>query len=205
MPWINYVVGYWLIIYSILKAGICILDLTPPQYIPFKIPLLTHDTTTAGLVLVITFLVFSIYTFFHALGILHFLSPQLINFFTHHGTSYAVYMVLAIILTVFYSLVLFTNLPISKDPEHKSSYEIIGLCGGILFFCTILVLEAYRTIINKKHMVFLIILLPCIFIFILTIIVIIYNATYKKKKVGEKDDTTYNIISAMLIPLATIN
>jgi hypothetical protein len=204
MPWINYFIGCWLLIYAIIKGGVCILDLIPPQYLPFKVPFLTHDTTLAGLVLVIAFLLFSIFTFFHALSILHFLSPSLTSFLNRYETSYIIYMIMSIILTIFYSLVLFTDLPISKDPKHKASYEIIGLSGGILFFCTILILEAYRIIINKKQTPLLIILFPCIFIFIGTVVFITYNAIQRSK--NENDDSaTYNTVSAMLIPLVTIN
>lgn len=203
MSWINYFIGYWLLIYAIFKGIICILDLIPSQYLPFKVPFLTHDTTLAGLVLVITFLLFSIYTFFHALSILDFLSPSLTRFFNRYETSYIIYMIMSIILTVFYSLILFTDLPISKDPEHKISYEIIGLAGGILFFSTILILEVYRILINKNNTPLLIILLPCIFIFIGTVVFITYNAIKRDKE--DYGSATYNTVSAMLIPLVTIN
>lgn len=202
MLWINYVVGYSLIIYAVLKAIVCILDLIPPKYFPFKIPFLTHDTSVAGLVLVISFLIFAVYTFLHGLGILHILSPTLNSLFTNYFTSYVVYMILTIILTVFYSLVLFTNLPISKNIEHKSSYEIIGLCGGISFFCSILILEVYRNIINKKRSALIIILLPCIFIFILIIVIITYNSLYNK---NNHETSIYDILSIMAIPFVAIS
>jgi hypothetical protein len=198
MNLINIIHAWWLIIYGILKIIVCICDLLPPIVFPFKIPFLTHDMTLAGLVLVIIFLLFSIYTFFQGLTMLYNLPYK---FFTNIYTNYIVYITFSIILLVFYSLVLFTNLDISKDEKHKSSYEVIGLGGGILFLVTVLILLIINKIKHYQYNVRTILEIICICILIFILILIFVMITIKSYSTKEKL-IGYHIISVMAIPLA---
>lgn len=195
----NIISGWVFIIYGIFKTIFCICDLLPSQSLPIKLSFLTHDRTVAGIVLVIIFLLFSIYTLLHGLALLNVLSNPIINILTNIYTNYIVYIIFSIVLIVFYSLVLFTNINISKNEKYISSYEIIGFGGGLSFLITVLILIIFKRIINKQYNLTTILIIICICILLLTFIMIIIKS-YNKKNVNEQP-IEYHIMSALAIPI----
>jgi hypothetical protein len=50
-------------------------------------------------------------------------------------------------LTIFYALVLYTNLPISKNPDDYNHYKLLGLGGGVAFLMMPIIGEISNAII----------------------------------------------------------
>jgi len=200
MPIINIIAGVWLILFAIFKFSVCVIDLIPPEYLPINLPFISHDTTTAGLYMVVILFGFSIFTFLHGLSFFDLLPKNFDSIITRYSTQYIVYITLALLLVVFFSLVLFTNLPINKDKENYSEYEIVGLGGGALLIVSVLMLEVFRIITQEKNKTILIIAIPCTYI-LLTLILTILLAIYY---INKDPTVKYKLGSAILIPLATI-
>lgn len=199
---LHIIICWVLIFYAICKLTLCICELLPPRLIPIKVSFLTHDMTSAGLVLVITFLIFSTYTLLHGLSILHYLPYKIIKYFQNITINYIIYLTLGVMLIIFYSLVLFTDLNISKNEKHRASYEIIGLGGGVLFIASVLILSIYIKFINQGYNLIIFFEFLASFILIIIFILIVVKA-YSRKEVKEQS-IGYYIISISAIPLAFI-
>lgn len=140
------IIGFIIIIYGFIKSIFSIFEIFLPEKYRKSIPFITTDRTVAGLFMIGVLLAFGIYSIFHGLSILKIMPTNLNNIFDNFITTYIIYGLFGIILIIFYIYILFTNINISKDMRHKSTYEIGGLSSGITFITTILVIQLYNNI-----------------------------------------------------------
>jgi len=132
--------GLIYIIYGLFKVLIGIALFTVPKDVLLKkIPFIKNvtspdeDTTISGQMYEYILLIFGLFTFFNGMSLLRFLPKMLIKFFEYKWTEYTVFIILGLLLTIFYSLVLFTKIKIPKHRDQTVYYKFYGLGGGILF------------------------------------------------------------------------
>ena len=99
------------------------------------------DKTTAGRFYEYVLILFAVYTIIYGIGLFHVLPQSITNFLEYKHTENTLFIILGSILVLFYSLVLFTNVPIKKDMKYKKNYKLLGLFGGILFLITPFIIE----------------------------------------------------------------
>lgn len=99
------------------------------------------DTSLAGRMIDYIILTFAIFTLIHGLAVVDVFSPAFTHFIESKELHYTIYSTLGLICILFYSLVLYTSLPIDKNPTHKSAYRIYGYVTGISFLVAPLILE----------------------------------------------------------------
>ena len=144
---VKFIFGIHSILYGIVKVTIGLSIMFIPPRILKYIPILNmfipdnEDSTIAGRLYEYTFILFGIFTILNGMAVMEFLPRYIAALFESKYTEYTVFIVLGSILTVFYSVVLFTNLPINKNVANDKHYKIFGLGSGIAFLCMPLIWE----------------------------------------------------------------
>jgi len=128
------------IFYGITKLVIGLSVMTLPLEIIKKTPILnlfakeSEDKTLAGTMYEYILILFGVYTIVHGFAMLHLFSQSFHDFIELKQTQYSIFIIIGLVLTIFYLLVLYTKLPISKDLEkYKDHYKLLGLGAGISF------------------------------------------------------------------------
>jgi uncharacterized membrane protein len=133
------ILGVIYIIYAIVKITVGVSLMVLPINVISKTTVLkafvkeAADTTFAGRFYEYILLLFGVFSLFNGLALLDLLSPAMTKYFEAQWTEYAVFIILGVALVVFYSLVLYTNIPISKNRESYDHYKLLGLFGGVTF------------------------------------------------------------------------
>lgn len=142
--------AYLLIIYGIIKILLSLCELLLPVNILTKLeenPMLHNfiksDETAAGLMISIVLFFFGIFTLFDGLNALGYLPTWLGLIFDDQMTYYWVYAIFGCFLVTFYSLVMHTSIPISKNIHNLGSYQSLGILGGYLFLIWIPIMYIY--------------------------------------------------------------
>jgi len=153
----KYTIGYLYLMYGIIKIIVGVSVMAVPAKYLVNVPVLNKlvsvdkDDTLAGRMYEYIFTLFGVFTLLNGLSLLEYLPQYLIHFFEMQYTEYAVFLVLGTILIVFYSLVLYTSLPISKSKESYTHYKIFGLGGGISFLVMPLLWETLQVVLPAFH------------------------------------------------------
>jgi uncharacterized protein YxeA len=134
------VLGIVYILYGLLKVLLGVALFTVPKDVLFKkAPFIKNlvspeeDDTISGQLYEYVLLVFGLFTFFNGMSLVRLLPEMLISFFEYKWTEYTVFIILGLLLTIFYSLVLFTKTKIPKHEDQTIYYKFYGLGGGIFF------------------------------------------------------------------------
>jgi uncharacterized membrane protein len=141
------ILGMIYIIYAIVKITVGISLMVLPISTISTMPVLKAfvkeiaDTTFAGRFYEYILLLFGVFSLFNGLALLDLLSPAMTRYFEAQWTEYAVFITLGIALVLFYSLVLYTNIPISKNRENYDHYKLLGLFSGVTFLVMPLIWE----------------------------------------------------------------
>lgn len=133
-------IGIVFLIYGIVKIVLVTsLFLIPPE-IENKLSAIegidlfvSGDPTLAGEMYEYVLLVFAVFSIIHGLALLGFFSERVHNIIESKNTQYPMYIALGLWLIIFYGLVLYTNLPIEKDPKYMHNYKIYCYLGGLSF------------------------------------------------------------------------
>jgi hypothetical protein len=91
------------------------------------------DETTAGKVIEYVFVLFGLFSVLHGLDKLNVLSDKMSHVLESKYTNYTVYTAIGLFLTVFYSLVVYTDADIEKDVKQLAHYKLMGIAGGLSF------------------------------------------------------------------------
>ena len=151
---IKFCLGIIFLIYGFFKILVCSLELYPNK-VPYKNSFMNYlapvdrKRNVADLFVFIVILCFAFFTVMKGLiwiGIIHY----------HFGFEFYVLMnlILGVILVGFYTLVVYTNVPIPKDPGDKNKYKGVGIASGLLFLIMIPVLFIIRWFKENKHPAF---------------------------------------------------
>lgn len=144
------IIGYVLVIYGILKVSFCITLVSLPDKYRKGISILTRDATTAGSVLDLVLFIFGSYTILHGLAMIGNLHTTHSEFLNHIYTIIGLYSFLGVFLIVFYSLVVYTNIPISKEENEMGTYELVGIGGGIGFLLVLAIMMLWSIYYGKS-------------------------------------------------------
>ena len=157
--------GVALIMYGLLKVVVGLLVVVLPANIRDAVakikyirPFLDDDKTLAGKLNYSCMILFGVFTILFGLGALGFLSQGLVAILHSRTLNLVLYAVIGVVLTVFYYMVCFTSLPISKDMTHIDRYLIEGLVLGLSFVTSVPLMIMYFVFINggmkaiRKHM-----------------------------------------------------
>ena len=101
--------------------------------IPIVNTIISGDKSLAGKMIDYIILAFALFTLVHGLAIMDVLPTSITNVFESKLLHYSVYTLLAIFSIVFYSLVLYTEYPISKNPSYYGNYKVYGFLSGFSF------------------------------------------------------------------------
>ena len=135
----QYLIAFLYIFYGITKLIIGLSIMTIPINIIKNIPVLNwfiktiSDTTFAGRFYEYILLVFGIYTITHGLALLNVFPRKIHNFIESDFVFNYVFILFGVILLVFYCLVLYTNIPISKNVANYNDYKLLGIGSGAAF------------------------------------------------------------------------
>lgn len=146
-----YSLGLVFLSYGILKVllvvSLLFLIPKPVQHELGKLPgmnlLITGDTTLAGKGGEIVLALFGLFSIAHGLALMGYLPHTAINVFESKWFQYMVYTTFGIALMVFYSLVLYTDLPIPKRQESRKLYWTYAYIGGLSFLIVPILWEAF--------------------------------------------------------------
>ncbi len=125
------------ILYGVIKiVGVLLIIFLSENEIS-KIPFLNNyisfakDKTLAGHFYDYIMMVFCFYTICYGFSILQYFPTNVDNIFENKVFIYLLYLILGLVSIIFYSLVLYTNIPISKDlKNYKHLYKLYMLFGG---------------------------------------------------------------------------
>lgn len=206
---LEHFIGYVLIIYGVLKIVICIIKTIPEKHRHKWFPFIKKDSTHAGVVLDFVLFSFGIFAVLRGLSLAKHLHPSHAEVITSIHTITYMYMLFGLFLLFFYTLVLYTNLPISKDPNERSTYEILGLGAGLTYLislCLMLAWNAYTNNIklklishSQKHNIMLLVLTALILGYMN--LMLIFNVIKEKEKNDALKKTIFDVI---FLPLGAV-
>lgn len=155
-----YTLGILLFLYGLLKLviAICLLFAIPSEaqkelsQVPFVNMFVTGDHTLAGKGLEIILGSFGLFSMVHGMALMGFFHGSVVSYFESKLFQYFVYTLFGTALIVFYSLVLYTDVPISKDNNNRRMYWTYGYIGGASFLLVPVIWEiAIRMIPYLAH------------------------------------------------------
>lgn len=160
--------GYTLLIFGIVKIllGLSII------FVPLEIrkmyqdkkiikDLIPTEKNTAELMLDISIIIIAIFSVIEGLHILGYLNNNYLSYLIFsHLFTYILYTIVGLLLIVYFSLVVYTDINVgSKNEKDYSKYEIFGVGTGILLLIIVLVKYMYYSGLNINIVVLLILLL----------------------------------------------
>ena len=127
--------------YGITKILIGLSLMTFPAEILRKTPILNRfviiaaDTSLAGHYYEYILMIFGLYTIIMGISLFHIFPYFIREKIENKKFEYSVFILLGLSLIIFYILVLYTDLPISKSKNEydRFHYKILGIGGGISF------------------------------------------------------------------------
>ena len=198
-PLTNYIMAAIYILYGVIKIGLGIViiffekeDIKDKPFLN-KLETIIDDTTLAGRMYNYVLMAFGVFTIVHGMILLDLLPLWFEEIFVSKLVQYGVLVLFGVIMIVFYALILYTDLPISKKKEKYSHYTSIGLIGGILFIITPPIMELIEYIFPYFHKLSIEQQNMCI-IAIIIIITVIVELIYLYFKNSSESDNTKKII-----------
>lgn len=145
--WGLLILGYATLIYGFFKMTICALELWLSveqrmalfERFPLLKRVMTLDVTTAGKTLSMVYIVFAVLTIIRAIerlwtGTIH---QDVTNVVQARLFVYLLYGLMGLFLVVMYYIVIYTNIAVEKDVAYKKRYELLGVCGGLIFITSV--------------------------------------------------------------------
>lgn len=202
MHWYTIIIAYWLILFGFIKTTVASTSLLIPQTRPYyeRIPIanifVNNDSSFAGVFSEMGLILFGLYSLLHGAAILNWLTPGLNIILDTKITLYYIYTLFAFAFIGFYSLVLFTKLPIDKNYKYIANYWL-NIAAGIFFIIIINIILIWHELFNYRRSFIYLGLLILIFILLNYIIIRIIQHAYNLENKPRPND----IIAYVTIPL----
>ncbi len=135
------------ILYGVVKLSLGLTVMLLPQDKIESTPIIkmfskhSADKSFAGRFYEYVLLIFGCYTIMYGLNILNVIPEPYHSIIDKKETEYTVFIILGLALTIFYTLVLYTDVPISKQDDSRESYKVLGLFGGLSFLAMPIIWE----------------------------------------------------------------
>lgn len=217
--WGLLILGYATLFYGVFKMTICIFELTlsAEQRISLfnRFPLLklvmTLDVTTAGKTLSMVYIVFAALTILRAIerlwtGTIH---QDVTDVVQARLFVYLLYGLMGAFLVVMYYIVIYTNIAIQKDVAYQKRYELLGVCGGLIFITSVPIFFLLHMTLDhglwyslkRYYWATIFALLGCI-VTILTFVYYAYSiiARGREGKKNAKNVSFHEILTLLVIP-----
>jgi hypothetical protein len=209
----NFIIGFLLILYGTLKIAIGIISIFTSNNFKDKIrkinphisSIISFDETFAAKMIEYILILFGVFSLLHGLDKFHLLSKNIHHKLHKRITIYIINAFIGLVLTIFYTLVVYTNLPIEKNIKEINRYKFIGIITGLSFLMMIPLYLIYHSLIDYGFN-YLFTSKLCIFaIIILIILLYICLRIYASMKQNDKKNkiVAQDIISFAMIPLNT--
>lgn len=149
--------GILYLVYGVSKLIIGTVMMALPADQIARIPILKKlvedgkDDTISGHMYEYMLMLFGVYTILYGSALLGFLPYSVLLQLERKQVEYSVFIVIGLILVIFYSLVLYTKLPIPKEEKHRSHYLWFGLGGGISFLIMPVIWELLAWAVPALH------------------------------------------------------
>jgi hypothetical protein len=196
----EFTLGVWLVLFGVAKSAIGILALGFPAirdvmaHSPVLSLMIEDDKTFAGVYTEVILILFGMYSFLHGASILGITRGRFASIFDHPSFFAVVNFAFAAALIAFYSIVLFTDVPIQKDRQYLGHYWI-ALATGVAFLAMPVGLVWWQSIVADNGAAILASTLA-MFATLLVILVLVRIAfQYKKKKMDAV------LLSLITVPL----
>jgi hypothetical protein len=186
----RYLVGGIYISYGLIKLtfGTCALSIPYDtlKNIPVLSLLAKEDHTISATMYEKVFILFGIYTILFGLT-MYYLTPAPVSKVLEYKFTELFYMMtLGGFLTIFYLLVIYTDLPIPKEEESMGTYKLMGLGGGLSFIILPIIWESIIHFVPIFHqmtyyMKSCVLLVSVIIITLLVGVSIMVISKYKQK------------------------
>lgn len=202
MAWYIILIAYWLVSFGFIKTMVASSSLLIPQTGSFyeKIPIanifVNNDKSFAGLYSEIALILFGLYSLFHGAAILHWFPPMINTLFETQISLIYFYSMFAIAYIGFYSLVLFSDLPIQRNQKYIGNYWL-NIAAGIFFLVIINSIFIWHEILNSTPSYIYLGCLILLFILLSYLIIRIVQYAYTLENKPQPDD----IIAYVTIPL----
>ena len=132
--------GIIFILYGILKLSLIVTIILIPPAIQTKLSkiegfdlVISGDHTLAGKMYEYILFIFAVFSIVHGLALMGVFSERFHQILESKEFQYSFYIILGLWLLIFYLLVIYTKLPISKEPKNIHNYKIYGYLGGLSF------------------------------------------------------------------------
>jgi hypothetical protein len=149
----KYIIGLIYIFYAIVKItiGLCLFTLPVSKIATIPVVNLfakeAADKSLAGRFYEYVLFLFGIFSLFEGLSLLELLPEHIRAIFESKYIEYIVFTLLGGSLLLFYYLVLYTNVPISKNSEDNDHYKLLGLLTGVSFLVMPVISELFAYLI----------------------------------------------------------
>lgn len=214
--WGLLLLGYVTLIYGVFKVTICALELwlsiEQRKALFDKFPILkrvmTMDVSTAGKTLSMVYIVFAVLTLIRAIerlwtGTIHQDVKDVVQarlFF------YLLYGLMGLFLVVMYYIVIYTNIAVEKDTKYQKRYELLGICGGLIFITSVPIFfllhmtldHGLWVALKKYYWATILALLGSL----VTILMFVYYAyiIIAREKCGQAGVSLHEILTLLVIP-----
>lgn len=139
-PVLTQFVGLAFLLYGIIKFIIFLaIQVIPPRTqerlskVQVLNILVSGDRTFAGRTIDFVLFIFAIFSMVHGLALMNSFPPNVDAFIESHTFQYTFYAILGIFMILFYTIVLYTDIPIPKKKENYNMYWIYGYLIGATF------------------------------------------------------------------------
>lgn len=139
------ILGSLFLVYGVFKIIVSVLALTLPSRVQARLKgtplglLFTNDRTAAGRAFDYTLIIYALYSILHGLTLLGCNLPLFEHLFMSLAFKATIYIALGLFLVIYYSLVLYTDMPISKTLSEYSTYQTYILLGVVFLLTSALV------------------------------------------------------------------
>ena len=203
-------IGILVIIYGILKVAMIYVsvalsheDQNMVSQIPFIGSFVVKDATLAGKMVEYALLVFAVFSIIRGLVKVNLFNSDIV---TSESTMYILYGIVGMLLIIFYSLVVYTDVKIEKDPANIEKYESVNLVHGITFVAMIPLFLIYNDVMdnmNSLNNVFSTTNL-ILSIWLLASVILIAVLTLKNNSKGKQNVGASDAITLAMIPTSTL-
>lgn len=134
------IIGILFIIYGFLKISISILNFALPLQIQASLKntilgkVITGDSTHAGRTFDVVLIIYALYSLVHGFGLIGYGIP-----FIEPIVKIMFYILLGSFLVIYYSIVLYSDLPITKIKSEYTTYSLYMLVGYLFLMTACLV------------------------------------------------------------------
>lgn len=189
-------IGIIFLLYGLFKLSLIVSIMFIPPFIQEKLSkiegldfFISGDHTTAGKMYEYVLFVFAVFSIIHGLALLGVFSENFHQTIESKEFQYPFYIILGLWLLIFYLLVIYTNLPIEKEPKNMYNYKIYGYLGGLSFLLVPpvwILIEYFNPFLNRMRQETQLVYMTFMMLFAIFIIFLTYIVVKRLRKIKKE-------------------